>query len=152
MALHVTTQPQDKLRAWIAPRIGTDLEQMAHDMEVLAVVDEARPVSPLACIGYNAHFGHYLSMHVASDGNRRWLTRDVLRLIFGYAFDYKGVTRINAVVAEANLPAQVMCLKLGFRIEATLRCGADDGTDGILFGMLRTECPWWQPTGDQVDG
>jgi hypothetical protein len=38
MALHVTAQPQDKLRAWIAPRIGTDLEQMAHDMEVLAVV------------------------------------------------------------------------------------------------------------------
>ena len=152
MALRVTALFQDRLREWIAPKIGTDLGHLAGDMEVLAVVDEAEPDSPLACIGYNAHFGHYLSMHVASDGNRRWLTRDVLRLIFGYAFDYKGVNRINAVVAQSNIPAQVMCLKLGFRIEATLRCGADDGTDGILFGMLMTECPWWHPAGERSNG
>ena len=152
MSLLVTAQTQPRLRAWIAPRIGTDPALLAEDMEVLAVVDAADPETPLACIGYNAHFGHYLSMHVASDGNRRWLTREVLALIFGYAFEHKGVVRINAIVAQANLPAQVMCLKLGFRIEATLRCGADDGTNGILFGMLITECPWWQPAGEHSDG
>jgi RimJ/RimL family protein N-acetyltransferase len=84
-------------------------------------------------------------MHVTTDGQKRWLTKFTLRLIFGYAFHHKGVKRVNAVVSVKNIPIQILCLKLGFRIEATIRCGATDGGDGILFGMLDSECRWLGP-------
>ena len=141
MALHVTAQPQDKLRAWAAPRLGVEPNELAPDFEFLGIFDGDQ-TDPAAAVGYNAHFNHYLSIHVVAERGRLWITRSVCALVFGYAFDHKGVTRINAVVPAHNLPVQILCLKLGFRIEATMRCGAEDGTDGILFSMLRHECRW----------
>jgi RimJ/RimL family protein N-acetyltransferase len=141
MALRVTALFQDRLREWAAPRLGVKPDELALDFEFVGIFDGDQ-ADPLAAVGYNAHFNHYLSIHVVAEKGRRWITPSVCALVFGYAFDHKGVTRINAVVPAHNLPVQILCLKLGFRIEATMRCGAEDGTDGILFSMLRQECRW----------
>jgi RimJ/RimL family protein N-acetyltransferase len=137
----VTASNQDALKAWAAPRLQLDPSELAADSEAVGVLDKATG-EILAVILYNAHYGHFLSMHVTTNGGKRWLSKFTLRLIFGYAFHHKKVKRINAVVSVKNIPIQILCLKLGFRIETTIRCGATDGGDGILFGMLVDECRW----------
>jgi len=148
MSLHLTTADQPRLLRWAEERFGYDDCHLPPESEAVGVFDGE---TVAAVIVYNAHYGHYLSMHVATNGSRRWLTRDILAGIFGYAFQFKGATRINAVVSVKNVAIQILCLKLGFRVEATIRCGADDGTDGILFGMLADECPWLKPM-ERQDG
>ncbi len=143
MTLIASAMFQDKLRAWAEPRLGVAPGELAPDFEFVGVIDtEAK--RPVAVFGYNACYGHHLTMHVVSERGKLWLTRRVLALVFGYAFHYKGVARVNAVVPAHNVPIQILCLKMGFRVEGTMRCGADDGTDGILFSMLRDECRWLQ--------
>lgn len=120
-------------------------------MEAVAITDKVSD-EILAVILFNAHYGHFLSMHIASNGAKRWVSRFAARAVFGYAFEHKGVTRINAVVPAWNVPVQILCLKFGFRIEGTMRCGADDGSDAILFGMLRQECRWIEDREAASDG
>lgn len=141
MAMIVKQEDDSRLIRWAEPRIGVAPGKMAKDALALGVFD-ADTGEIAAVILINARYGHFCSMHIASDGGRRWATRRVLRAIFGYAFEFLGHTRINAVVSVNNLAAQIMAMKLGFRPEATIACGADDGGDGILFRMLIGECDW----------
>lgn len=141
MALFLTMEPRDRLQAWAEPIMGIEPGMMPKDTDLVGVM-ESDTTEVQAVIGYNAHYGQQISMHVASNGQKRWLTRSILRAIFGYAFEFKGVKRVNAVVSVNNLDIQILCLKLGFRIEGTMACGADDGSDGILFAMLAKDCRW----------
>jgi RimJ/RimL family protein N-acetyltransferase len=45
-------------------------------------------------------------------------------------------------VREDNLDAQRFDEHLGFKREGLVRRGADDGTNLILYGMLKEECRW----------
>lgn len=139
MALRATMTEQLHLKAWAEVKLDMEPGSFAPDAVAMGIFDGD---DLLAVILYNAHYGHYLSMHVATSGSRRWLNRSILSMVFGYAFHHRGVFRVNAMVRQDDLKTQMMCLKLGFRIEATIRCGADDGSNGILFGMLKPECPW----------
>jgi RimJ/RimL family protein N-acetyltransferase len=141
VTLVVTMDDQPGLIRWAEPRMGIPEGEMSGDAEALGVIDETTGEIQ-AVIAFTAHHGHFISAHIASSGGRRWATRPVLRAVFGYAFEFKGVKRMNCLVSVYNTPTQIMCLKLGFRPEATIRCGADDGSDGIVFGMLADECPW----------
>jgi hypothetical protein len=81
-----------------------------------------------------------VSMHVASDGSRRWMTRNFLSAVFLYPFEQLKVLRITGIVQAANTRALRFDRKLGFKIEGRLRRGAPDGSDVIVLGMLRSEC------------
>ena len=142
--MDLTFDHSDQLAAFFAPRVGVEAGDLPADMELMGALDSKGQIR--AVFGYNAHYGHYLTMHIATDGSKAWATRHVLACMFGYPFHAKGVTRINALVPAQNVSVQILCLKLGFRIEATIRCGADDGSDGILFGMLAHECRWLKET------
>lgn len=151
MALRATMEDQAALRAWAEAHLGMEPGSFAPDAVAMGIMapDQA---DPLAVILYNAHYGHQMMMHVVSSTNRVWISRRILALVFGYAFKHRGVFRINAIARQADVKTQILCLKLGFRCEATIRCGADDGTNGILFGMLRPECPWITQAEDRTDG
>lgn len=136
----VTMQPQDALIAWAEPIMGVDAGCMPPETIALGVVDDA---GQIRCVwAFNAFYSHYASVHIASDGSRSWLTRPVLRAIFGYAFEHLGLQRLNAIIPAARVPAQILALKLGFEFEGRTRCGADDGSDGIVLGMLASQCRW----------
>lgn len=138
--MNLTFEDQDRLADFAAPLMGVQADELPDDMLFMGAVDDAGKIR--AAFGYNAHYGHYLTMHIATDGSKAWATRHVLDCMFGYPFHVRGARRINALVPAHNVPVQILCLKLGFRIEATIRCGADDGSDGILFGMLAEDCRW----------
>lgn len=73
---------------------------------------------------------------------RDWLSRRVLRVIFGYPFDQIGCHRMTALVGRRNRESRTLVEGLGFRLEGVARGGFGPGRDTMIYGMLRRECRW----------
>lgn len=71
----------------------------------------------------------------------RWGFRKYLDLCFGYAFRQCGVERVSVVCEESNAKSRDMVQRLGWKEEARLVKWFGK-QDGILYRMLRDECPW----------
>ncbi len=128
---------QDKrVCAWVAERVsetefisarGLGLEQ---DGELIAGVV------------YENYTGKNITMHVAAVPGKRWLNKDFLYRSFAYPFLQLNCNRVTGLVKADNLEAQKFDEHLGFKREGLLRQACEDGTDLILYGMLKTECRW----------
>lgn len=138
--MRVTMQNQKVLIRWSEPLMGVAPGFAPPETIALGVLDDDDNIH--AVIWFNAFYSSQASLHVASNGKRKWATRRVLRTVFAFAFHHLSLNRLNFVVSARNVPVQVLALKVGLRIEGVARCGANDGTDGILFGMLAHECRW----------
>ena len=138
--MRVTMQNQKDLIAWAEPRMGVEAGYAPPETLALGVVDDAGEIR--AVIWFNAFYSTHASMHIASDGSKLWSTRKVWRIVFGFAFEHLKLTRLMLIIPYWNLPPQILALKVGFRFEGVARCGADDGNDGIIFGMLAQDCRW----------
>lgn len=86
------------------------------------------------------HFGPTdCQMHVASDGGRHWLTRELLAHAFAYPFVQLGLRRVSAVVKASNHAALRLDKHLGFQVEGIHpRVFVDD--DAVSLGLLREAC------------
>lgn len=96
----------------------------------------------VAGVVFNLYTGPSICMHVAAEPGRRWMTRDFLFRCFAYPFLQLQCNRITGLVRMDNLDAQRFDEHLGFKKEGILRKAASDGTDFILYGMLKEECRW----------
>jgi RimJ/RimL family protein N-acetyltransferase len=96
----------------------------------------------IAGVVYTLHTGPRgaVMMHVASDGSRRWMTHAYLAACFRYPFIQLDCRRITGLVRADNFAAQRFDEHLGFKREGVIRQGDNDGTDLILYGMLKSEC------------
>lgn len=72
--------------------------------------------------------------------DKRWCTKRVLHYIFSIAFGALQCRRISLIVSAHNQTCLNFVRKLGFKEEGRLRAYRDDGSDGIIFGMLKSEC------------
>lgn len=81
-------------------------------------------------------------MHVAALDGRNWLNRDFLFRVFAYPFLQLNCPRVSGLVRTDNVKAQRFDEHLGFVKEGVMRKGASDGTDFIIYGMLKEECRW----------
>jgi RimJ/RimL family protein N-acetyltransferase len=81
-----------------------------------------------------------IMMHVASDGSRHWMTPAYMAACFGYAFNQEKVNLIVGLVRADNVDAQRFDEHLGFKKRGQLPQACTDGTDLIVYGMLRNEC------------
>lgn len=89
---------------------------------------------------FNMYSGPSISMHVAAVPGKRWMTREYLWRCFAYPFIQLNCHRVTGLVRVDNLEAQRFDEHLGFKKEGLLRRACTDGTDMILYGMLRDEC------------
>lgn len=94
----------------------------------------------IAGVVFNLFTGASISMHVAAVPGKRWMTRDYLWRCFAYPFLQLQCNRITGLVRADNLEAQKFDEHLGFKREGLLRRACEDGTDMILYGMLKDEC------------
>lgn len=78
-------------------------------------------------------------VHIASDGSRRWLTREFLAHIFAYPFIQLGQRRVTGLVRSTNYRALEFDLHIGFKVEGRMREAFPDG-DMMILGMLKSEC------------
>lgn len=140
--MRLTDQFPDKLLAWAARRLGTN--GWSDDAIPFGIIEDRHGQRPLvrAVIVINAIYGANCRVHIASDGSRRWATRDILIRLSAFIHYAINVRRIETVIAADNVKAQIAALKIGFRVDGRTRYGADDGTDGIILAMIREENPW----------
>lgn len=94
----------------------------------------------IAGVVFNMYNGPSISMHVAAIPGKRWMTRDYLWRCFAYPFIQLKCNRITGLVREDNIEAQKFDEHLGFKREGLLRQACEDGTNMILYGMLKDEC------------
>lgn len=82
---------------------------------------------------------HDAMMHVAGNG---W-TRRTLSIFFGWFFGL-GFRRATVEVESSNTASIRLAEGVGFVLEGARRCGARDGSDLLVFGMLRNECRFFK--------
>ncbi|CAB3774009.1 GNAT family N-acetyltransferase [Paraburkholderia humisilvae] len=94
----------------------------------------------VAGVLYQGHNGPNVLMHFSLQGSRHVITRAFVCAAFMYPFQVLGCNRVTGLVRTDNLEAQRLDQHLGFVREGVMRQGARDGTDFIMYGMLRQEC------------
>lgn len=131
----VWDQPERVMR-FVAARTGEDAYR---DYTAVGLEHDGELVAGVVFTLYTGVNGAVM-MHVASDGSRHWMTRSYLSACFRYPFVQLQCRRVTGLVRADNLAAQHFDEHLGFKHEGLLREGCNDGTDLILYGMLRSEC------------
>ncbi|MFC5476555.1 GNAT family N-acetyltransferase [Massilia suwonensis] len=137
---------------WMRDRIGGDIGEfdanecrtIAHvmfhegrDPEILAVVAINR-WSPFACEG-----------NIASDGTRRWFSRDFAFTVYDFVFRHAAKTRFNFTVSVDNEAAIGMHEKLGHKYVACLEDAFGEDNDAFIYGLTRKQWlagPWSKPS------
>jgi len=73
--------------------------------------------------------------------NPIWWHRRYIKVLFNYAFEHCGCTRISALAKESNTKSRKLLEGLGFQKEGVLR-QYHKPEDGIVYGILQSECKW----------
>ncbi len=102
----------------------------------------------VAGVVYAEFNGPNVVCHIASDGSRRWLTREYLRTIFDYPFNQMGCERITVCVGQKNADSNRFVKHLGFELECRLE-GAHPTGDLLVYRMFRSRCRFLQVTHEQ---
>lgn len=93
----------------------------------------------VAGIVYCDFSGSNIFLHVASKPGVNWISRGLLKLVFGWPFKGLGVKRITGLVPEHNARAVKLDEHLGFKREARLEDIFPEGAL-LVFRMRREEC------------
>ena len=96
----------------------------------------------IAGVVFEGYTGSSISIHVAALEGRLWLSKEFLFRVFAYPFLQLECNRVTGLVRVDNPKAQKLDEHLGFIREGVMRRGATDGTDYIIYGMLKEECRW----------
>ena len=102
------------------------------------IEDDGKLIAGVVFSDYN---GANINMHVASDGSKRWMTREFLWMVFDYPFNQAKVKRITGLVGEKNYAARKFDEHIGFVYETTLKDAHPDG-GMIVYRMFREDCRW----------
>ena len=97
--------------------------------------------TPLAVVVFDRFDEHNCQMHIASDGTKRWYSKEFVSTCYRYAFNQMGLKRVTVVIREDNERSLKMCRQLGHTQECILKSWFGD-KDGVLMRMLKTECKW----------
>ena len=73
--------------------------------------------------------------------NPVWWHRRYIKVLFNYAFEHCGCTRISALAKESNAKSRKLLEGLGFQKEGVLR-QYHKPEDGIVYGILQSESKW----------
>jgi len=122
--------------AWAAERTGT--ARFRTDAVGIALEKAGRLAAVVVYDGFSACD---CNMHIASDGSRRWMTRELLVAAFRYPFVTAGLNRVTGLVPAKNVEALAFDQKLGFRLEGVCREALPDD-DVVILGLLKRDCPF----------
>lgn len=137
----IPTHPETRsaLLSWLANRVGYTPDELVYG-EPYSIIGVVRGNAIQGVVMYNNWRGRSIETHWAGEG--AWLTRAVLRAVFGLPFQTYGCRRITGLIRRKNRVARAVAERIGFRLEGVARQGFDDGTDAMIYGMVRDECRW----------
>lgn len=119
---------------WAAERIG--IASFRPDAKTLTIT---RGGQISGVIVYDTFSTVDCNISAASDGSRRWMSRELLAAIFKYPFLQLGLRRVTAIVATRNTTSLNYCKNMGFRKEGYCPHAMVDD-DAWILGMLREDC------------
>lgn len=125
---------QERVMAYVAARVT------AETFRDYAAIGLEQDGELIAGVVFDGRTGANILMHVASNGTRHWMTPAYMAACFRYAFVQEKCNRITGLVRADNVDAQRFDEHLGFKREGQLRAACTDGTDLIVYGMLKSEC------------
>lgn len=137
MTKRIVFNEDKRVCEWVAARV--DEEDFGEYARGIGLEKDGELV---AGVVYNNYNKTNVYMHVAVEYGGKYLTRSFVTCCFAYPFVQLGVNRVTGLVRVDNLPAQKFDEHLGFKREGLVRRACEDGTDMILYGMLREECKW----------
>ena len=130
------------IRHWGEPEINS-IDQLKPST-VFGVLVDGKPVAAVIFTEWRrGSFGNDMRITVVAT-NARWCQRKVLRELAHYAFDVANCVRLTSIVREGNARSVKVTVGLGFRKEGTIRRGFNGKTNALVFGMLKSECPWYE--------
>jgi RimJ/RimL family protein N-acetyltransferase len=124
----------ERVMRFVAEHVG------AETFKDYAAIGLEKDGELIAGVLFDNKSGANIHMHVASNGTRHWMTPAYMAACFRYAFVQEKCARITGLVRADNTDAQRFDEHLGFRREGQLRAACADGTDLIIYGMLKDEC------------
>lgn len=134
--IEATIEDQAAALKWAEEKIGFPFRP---DAKAIAFVRCNRKYA--AVIVFDGFSECDCNIHVASDGTRKWLTREMVQTVFFYPFCQLGMRRVTGLVPTKNKAALNFDLRLGFEIEGKCRHALPDD-DIYVLGMLRENCPF----------
>ena len=126
---------EEQLIPWALERI--EGAQFWNDAKAIGI---ARGGIIDAAVIYDEFSASGCSLAIASNGNKRWLTREFLYRAFAYPFFQCHMRRVGSLVSVNNRAACKLNLGIGMKVEGRIRQAGQQGEDMIAFGMLRNEC------------
>lgn len=134
MAARLIYGDEPRLLPWAAERIG--IASFRRDAFTIGL---ERDGDLVAVVVYDNFSDCDCNMHLASDGSKRWMSKELLLAAFAYPFTQLGLRRLTGLVDARNADALQLNEHLGFVREGLCRHALPD-SDLVVLGMLRDEC------------
>lgn len=140
---------------WMRERIGGDCGAFdADECRTIAhvMLHHDKPAEILAVVAINRWSPFGCEGNIASDGTKRWCSRDFLFTVYDFVFRYAGKTRFNFTVSTDNKEAIAMHEKLGHEYVAQLADAFGNDKDAFIYGLTRKQWlagPWSKPPKQQ---
>lgn len=88
-----------------------------------------------------SYLGASIAVHMGGKAPG-WCSRDLLWMVFHYAFVQAGVHKVLAPVPSDNHTALSQDLRAGFTVEATIEDALSPGVHLVVLSMTRERCRW----------
>lgn len=134
MATRLIYGQEETLLPWAQERIGVEFRRDAYTIGL------ERDGELVATVVFDNFTKHDLCMHIASDGTKRWMNKELLVSAFSYPFVQLGVERVTGLVPADNDDALRFDEHLGFVREGYHPKAGPDGKDLISLGLLKEAC------------
>ena len=85
--------------------------------------------------------GNSMTVHMAGQ-DKRWCSKDLLWLMFHYAFEQCGCHKMLTPLPSNRYDAIAMDMRAGWGLEACVYDAYAPGVHMLILGMTRDQCPW----------
>lgn len=148
MNLILVTGHPEHVAPWVLDQIhgGYILKDLLPNMwhTTLATVDADTGEIKGGCIYANLKRGEVCTdMELYAAGGPQWLpSRRFIKAYFWLPFVQYNCTRVTTICSKKNKKARKMQMRLGFTEEGNAREAMSDGSDALIYGMLKRDCKW----------
>lgn len=131
------TFDKPRVNAYVAAKVGRRAPWPA-EYQAVGIEQDGEIIGGVVIDGI-VH-GARCSIHCAGEG-RRWLTREFIRVVFGYVFNVINCKVVINPVDSGNADSIRFTTHMGFTEALRIEGGAGD-QDLIVFTMPRADCRW----------
>jgi len=129
---------------WMRERIGGDIGEFdAKECRTIAhvLIHDDKPAEILAVVAFNRWSPFACEGNIASDGTKRWFSREFAFTVYDFVFRHANKTRFNFTVSVDNKEAIQMHESLGHEYVAKLADAFGENEDALIYGLTRKQ---WQ--------